>query len=264
LKELFESKKPKISEEKEYIKLTIVPNLLALGESDLIIPRKKTDDKKVINDLCDLVNSQGKEINILKKKIKILEEKIDVLEKKIENDISIRRIKNENTLIGDIIKTNEHMNLICDWIDREKPFKFKLLYKGTTDGDTNDIFHKRCDNKGPTISIIESTDGQIFGGYASKSWDKNNKSDIPDPNSFLFNVNNKRKYSVINNKGLMAGYICDFGGSNFHELWINDNFLSNGGHCDNGKGYNFTKYELTGGKSSFSIKELEIYKVDEN
>lgn len=264
LKELFESKKPKISEEKEYIKLTIVPNLLALGESDLIIPRKKTDDKKVINDLCDVVNSQGKEINILKNKIKILEEKIDVLEKKIENNIILRRIKKENTLIGDIIKTNEQMNLICDWIDREKAFKFKLLYKGTTDGDTKEIFHKRCDNKGSTISIIESTDGQIFGGYASKSWNKN-KSDIPDPDSFLFNVNNKRKYSVSNNKGLVGNsYICYFGGTDFYELEIDDNFLLNGGCCGNGKGYNFKKYELSGGKSSFSIKELEIYKVEEN
>ena len=209
--------------------------------------------------LFPLVNEQR-----LKNKIKILEEKIDVLEKKIENNIILRRIKNENTLIGDIIKTNEQMNLICDWIDREKAFKFKLLYKGTIDGDTQEIFHKRCDNKGPTISIIESIDGQIFGGYASKSWDKN-KGDIPDPNSFLFNVNNKRKYSVSNNKGRVGNsYICRFGANIFYELKINDNFLLNGGNCENGEGYNFKKYELSGGKSSFSIKELEIYKVDEN
>ena len=50
-----------------------------------------------------------------------------------------------------------------NWINREKSFKFKLLYKGTTDGYTIDIFHKKWDNQYPTISIIESTDDQIFG-----------------------------------------------------------------------------------------------------
>lgn len=165
-------------------------------------------------------------------------------------------------MIGDIIKSEEQYNLISDWIDRNKEFKFKLLYKGTIDGDTLDMFHKKCDNQGATISFIESTDNQIFGGYAAKSWNKNNQYDVPDPDSFLFNLNLKKKYPVSNNKGIMKGYICDFGGSSFHELWINKNFLSTGGCCDNGTGYNFKNYELSGGTRNFKIKELEIYKVD--
>ena len=75
LKEIFEIKKPILMEENEYINLKIVPIISALGESNLIIPRKKEDDKKIINDLCDVVNKQGKEIENLKGKIKTLEEK---------------------------------------------------------------------------------------------------------------------------------------------------------------------------------------------
>ena len=45
----------------------------------------------------------------------------------MENNIVVRRLRNTNSLIGDIIKTNEQFNLICDWIDRDKNFKFKLL-----------------------------------------------------------------------------------------------------------------------------------------
>ena len=138
-----------------------------------------------------------------------------------------------------------------------------MLYKGTLDGDTYDIFHKKCDNQGPTISIIESTDGQIFGGYASKSWDINSKSDIPDPDSFLFNINIKKKYGVSNNKGLIYGNICDFGGGGFHELWLHNNYFSKNGGCDNGNGYNFKNYELSGGKNIFKVKECEVYKVIE-
>ena len=63
-----------------------------------------------------------------------------------------------------------------------------------------------------------------------------------------------------------VGFICDFGGdssANFHELCIHKNFFSYGGEVDNGKGYNFTNYELSVGKNSFKIKELEVYKVIE-
>ena len=259
LKETFENKKPIIKENKEYIQLTIVPTLLSLGEINLIIPKKQLNDKDIINDLCNIINKQEKEIENLKIKISSLEGKI----KFFEEIPIIKRFKNKNNLIGDIIKTNAQFNIICDWINNEKSFKFKLLYKGTTDGDTIEEFHNKCDNQYPTISIIESTDGQIFGGYTTKSWDKNNLKDIPDPDSFLFNLNNIKKYPVSNDKGLMADYICDFGGKNFHELWVNNQYFSNNGCCDNGKGYNFKNYELSGGKSSFKIKELEIYKVIE-
>ena len=196
LKETFENKKPIIKENKEYIQLTIVPTLLALGETNLIISKKQSNDKDIINDLCNIVNKQEKEIKNLKIKISSLEEKIKFFE---ELNPIIRRFKNPNNLIGDIIKTKEQFNIICDWINREKSFKFKLLYKGTTDGDTIEVFHNKCDNQYPTISIIESTDGQIFGGYTTKSWDKNNKNDIPDPDSFLFNLNDVKniQYQMI-------------------------------------------------------------------
>ena len=61
----------------------------------------------------------------------------------------------------------------------------------------------------------------------------------------------------------MGYYICDFGGGAFHELWIRDLYFSKNGGCDNGNGYNFKNNELSGGKSEFKIKELEIYKVIE-
>ena len=37
------------------------------------------------------------------------------------------------------------------------------------DGATADMFHKRCDNRGPTLTIIEAN-GYIFGGYNPTSW----------------------------------------------------------------------------------------------
>ncbi len=262
LKENFENKKPKIKEGNNYIELTIIPILSALGESVLIIPKKKSDDKEIINNLCEIVKNQGKEIESLKIKVSTLEETI----KQLKEVPQLRRYLNSNNLIGDIITNEEQNNLICNWINKEKSFKFKLLYKGTEDGDTYEFFHNKCDNKGPTISIIKSTDGQVFGGYTSKSWDKNQKTHVPDPLSFLFNINNKKKYCVSNNKGIVveSNSICIFGSNDFYELWISNSYLSQSSWCDNGKGYNFKNYELSGGKYSFKVQELEVYLVEEN
>jgi len=257
LKEVFQNKKPLIKEQNDQIELKIIPTLTAMGEPTLIIPIKKADDKEIIKNLCEIVKT-------LQLKVNTLEEKM----KNIEETSFYHRIIGSKNLIGDIIKNKDQCNLIYDWIGKNKVLRFQLLYKGTKDGDSREAFHKKCDNQGPNISIIESTDGQIFGGYTSKSWIMNNNNFTPDPESFLFNINNKRKYPVSNNRGLFKdiGNICDFGGdssADFHELWIKNNYFSNGGKVDNGKGYNFTNYELSGGKNSFKIKELEVYKVIE-
>ena len=262
LKEIFENKKPKIQKFNNYMQVIITPIISAFGEANLIIPKKEKNDKDIINNLCNIVNEQGIEINELKKKFC----KFENFLKEFEKSSFYRKIIYSDSLIGNIIKNKEYNKLICEWIDKNQKFKFKLLYCGTLDGDTIQIFHKNCDNQGKTISIIQSTDNQIFGGYTEKSWDINNKSDIPDPNSFLFNLNLKKKYPVSNNKGIVnkSGYICDFGYSSFHELWIENNFLSKGGGCDNGDGYNFKNYELSGGKNNFNIKEIEIFKIEFN
>ncbi len=257
LKEVFQNKKPLIKEQNDQIELKIIPTLTAMGEPTLIIPIKKADDKEIIKNLCEIVKT-------LQLKVNTLEEKM----KNIEESSFYHRIIESKNLIGDIIKNEDQSNLICDWIGKNKTLRFQLLYKGTKDGDSREAFHKKCDNQGPNISIIESTDGQIFGGYTSKSWIMNNNNFTPDPESFLFNINNKRKYPVSNNRGLFkdVGHLCDFGGdssANFHELWINNNYFFDGGGVNNGKGYNFTNFELSGGKNTLKIKELEVYKVIE-
>jgi len=40
------------------------------------------------------------------------------------------------------------------------------------DGWAASTFHSRCDNKGPTVTIIRVGGKYIFGGYTSLSWGK--------------------------------------------------------------------------------------------
>jgi len=52
----------------------------------------------------------------------------------------------------------------------------KLLYQGSRDGFTVSTFHSKCDNKGPTITLVtvgeEISNIHIFGGYNSASWNR--------------------------------------------------------------------------------------------
>ena len=65
----------------------------------------------------------------------------------------------------------------------------ELLYRGTRDGMSPDVFHNKCNNKGPTISIFKNGKGYIFGGYASIDWIScNNYRSAPD--GFIFTLTN--------------------------------------------------------------------------
>jgi len=85
------------------------------------------------------------------------------------------------TLLSDDLKKK-----VTEWVPQKK---FSLLYKAMRDGfDAND-FHQKCDNKGPTITVIQSQGGYLFGGYTSQSWEsKGGWKD--DPAAFIFTLTN--------------------------------------------------------------------------
>ena len=62
-----------------------------------------------------------------------------------------------------------------------------LLYRGSDDGWEAEDFHKRCDDKGPTICLFKIKDGDCIGGYTTVSW-KSYDFGRYDIDSFLFNL----------------------------------------------------------------------------
>jgi hypothetical protein len=75
-------------------------------------------------------------------------------------------------------------------IKRHRYIVFQLLYRSSRDGSQPKKFHKRCDNKGPTLTIIRDTDGNVFGGFTSMSWNKGVEGYIYDEHAFLFTLKN--------------------------------------------------------------------------
>lgn len=52
-----------------------------------------------------------------------------------------------------------------------EPSKLSLLYRASRDGLTAEAFHERCDGHAPTLTIVKSEGGFIFGGYTQEAWD---------------------------------------------------------------------------------------------
>ena len=64
-----------------------------------------------------------------------------------------------------------------------------MLYRGTRDGSESITFHNKCDNQGPTICLCQNEKGNIFGGYASISWESKGANKVTN-GSFLFTLTN--------------------------------------------------------------------------
>jgi hypothetical protein len=67
--------------------------------------------------------------------------------------------------------------------------RWRLIYKASRDGFDGNAFHTRCNNQGPTMTIIRSTNNYLFGGYTAVAWtsDGNYKNDTT---AFLFTLTN--------------------------------------------------------------------------
>lgn len=86
-----------------------------------------------------------------------------------------------------------------DFIRSIIPDQYKvstLLYRSTRDGFDATAFHSKCDNKGPTITIVKSkSNDTVFGGFSSVSWNSLGLY-IADPNAFLYSVTRATKQPI--------------------------------------------------------------------
>ena len=63
-----------------------------------------------------------------------------------------------------------------------------LLYSGSTHGWEMDKFHELCDEKGPTITVMKSKAGRVFGGFAMQSWDSKTQGWKADEKAFIYSI----------------------------------------------------------------------------
>ena len=78
-------------------------------------------------------------------------------------------LKNPSELLPNTqIVSQQYDDKLREWCG--SGYKWKLLYRASERGYSAESFHKCCDNKGPTLIIIKSIEGWIFGGYTTRLW----------------------------------------------------------------------------------------------
>ena len=160
---------------------------------------------------------------------------------------------------SNIVQSDE-IDLILSWFEK-KPISFNLLLDSKIDGDSMNAFYNKCGNKYPTMIFIKTTENLRIGGYTNEIWPKSGTK--RDENSFVFSLNNKKKYKIINPEkaiGVSQNEWFSFGYGN--DLWLYNNcFKSGGGTCQTY--YDIpTSYELNGGKDfRFTVSIYEVYHV---
>ena len=123
------------------------------------------------------------------------------LRKEIQNNKIKETEKDEAALssldMSSFLKDDEKIQ-ISKWIHPNKVIKFNLLFSTAKDGDSSSTFHYYCDGIFPTIVVIVDTSGRRFGGYTKHDWIQSpiGGSYTRDPDSFIFNLSNKKKFEL--------------------------------------------------------------------
>ena len=144
----------------------------------------------------------------------------------------------------------------------EKDVEYKLLYRASKDGDTAKVFKEKCKDKN-TLTIVQTNDNAIFGGFTRIPWDDSDKNK-DDEDAFCFSADNKKIYPL---KKYCSAIGCDKNsGPRFNYMFMIPNrFMFKGGDLYplNISHYNGqTKdYELNKGKQYFTVFELEVFKI---
>ena len=77
--------------------------------------------------------------------------------------------KNPSELLPNTpLVSQQYDDKLREWIGSDN--KWKLLYRASEHEYTSKSFHEYCNDKGPTLIVIKSSGGWIFGGYTTQSW----------------------------------------------------------------------------------------------
>jgi len=101
------------------------------------------------------------------------------------------------------------------------------LYIASRDGDAASDFHSACDDQGPTVVIVQTESGEVFGGYAGISWDSPGGGYAKvSTNSFVFKLRPEMKSYLIQNDLYALTHGDDFGPGFYGEFDIVSEALS--------------------------------------
>ncbi|KAK8811403.1 hypothetical protein WA158_003137 [Blastocystis sp. Blastoise] len=221
----------------------------------------------------------------------------------VNNDLNINLLKTEMyTLFGDkgrqciidmmkrptVFLESKIINKKCfetslvNWLGKQK--KWKLLFRASDHNFKASEFHKYCDTKCPTVTIIKHIGHDdkinIFGGYTDQNWESRTENCWKyDSGSFLFTLSNEHdipptKYDILDPFNALY---CDMNsGPCFLDISIEEDCHNNKNSYINGKtgaySHSLTPqfrslFVNTAGpqeQNNFCVDEYEVYELIPN
>ncbi|TNV80533.1 hypothetical protein FGO68_gene11154 [Halteria grandinella] len=213
------------------------------AQNDAIL-RQQTEDlqQKAENEKLERIQ--------IEKRLAIIEE-----EKRLELMIKFE----DSVILSDVSKKKQVEQYFKQNLDRL--CQANLLFRGSRDGYTATDFHRLCDNKGPTITIIKTNCGRTIGGYTAQNWDQSS-SYKNDSSAWLFNLSYQNRFKVSSSSNANYGgssYGPTFGGG--HDLYMVANFKQGCSCSAHSYNYEGQSNILQGASSSFTTLEVEVYGV---
>ena len=153
------------------------------------------------------------------------------------------------------------------------------LYDASRDGFKASDFHQRLDGYANTLTVIQESNGYIFGGYTNKKWEGTGSNQyIVDEKAFLFSFTNPQ--GVQKKLRIKAGggdAICNnvnygptFGG---HDIYVSsDSDTSGSSYMNSGRSYaapdeqmdtNGAIWMKGGSDNTFTVASLEVYAISD-
>ena len=137
--------------------------------------------KYTINKMCkypDIVWEYLQTNDISEDSLKQVDNDIDLLNdlnkihcnnNAIRMKISTKSLNNPSEFLPNTqIVNKQYDSYLKEWLGKHS--KWGLLYRASEHEYRAKSFHEYCDDKGPTLVVIKSRGGCIFGGYTTQSW----------------------------------------------------------------------------------------------
>ena len=176
-------------------------------------------------------------------------------------------------IIGNNGSWQNSLNL---WLGNSKK-EVDLLYRATRDGFNSQTFHRLCDNKGPTITLVRDNHGRCFGGYTSTHWSSSGSYQY-DNAAFMFSFNRDKKvmvrhpqYATYNGDARVYG--PTFGGGHDMILLVYSGYPGWGENWNNGQNCYLNPYSYNDGSGNmadgaswygwFKAQEIEVWSYKE-
>jgi len=153
---------------------------------------------------------------------------------------------------------------------------FSLLWRGSRDGFDAAAFHRLCDGKANTVTVIKNTSGFIFGGFTSIPC-SSSVGYKADSTAFLFSLTNPSNTPLKMKVKLSQNAVCHssnygpaFGGGLVGGLKVCSlsNTNTNSSVClhsyefPSGKSFNEGgKFFIGGSDYEFQTVEIEVFQV---